>query len=90
MIVISLALKWQLGLLYLDDIFVFSKTADEQFKHLCTVLRLLHSARFTLTVKACKILQREDWLFGILNALGRLELASDTMNVIQDLNDEDQ
>lgn len=38
--VIFLSVKWKAALLYLDDIFVLSKTAKYLMAHLCQVLTL--------------------------------------------------
>lgn len=46
--VIPASVRWQLALLYSDEIFVLSKVHQECFEHLRHVLRVLYEARAIL------------------------------------------
>ena len=49
--IILSVIRWQICLVYLDDVIVFSRTHVEHAKHLDTVLSLLRSAGISLKLK---------------------------------------
>lgn len=51
--VILLPLRWQLPVVYLTNIIMFSRDADEHISLVPTVLSLLQKARVTLELKNC-------------------------------------
>ena len=52
--IILSGLRWQTGLIYLDDVIVFSKDTNEHVAHVGEVLTLLRSAGVSLKPKKCK------------------------------------
>ena len=64
-------LKWNICLLYLDDICIFSSTTDEHFQRLEAVLACLSKAGLTLKPNKCKFFQNElNFLGHLVNAKG--------------------
>ena len=51
--IILFGVRWLICLLYLDDVFVFSRTHEEHAEHLDTVLGMLRTAGISLTPKKC-------------------------------------
>ena len=51
--------RWQICLVYLDDVIVFSRTVEQHVKHLDTVLSLLRSAGMSMKLKKCAFFQRK-------------------------------
>lgn len=47
--------KWQIGLVYLDDIVILSKTADKHIEHVRKVLTLLNNASVTPNLRKCEL-----------------------------------
>ncbi|KFD60577.1 LOW QUALITY PROTEIN: hypothetical protein M514_27243 [Trichuris suis] len=52
-------LKWSTCLVYLDDIIVFSLTAEEHIEHLAQVLSRLQEAGFKVNSRKCKLFSKE-------------------------------
>ena len=52
-------LQWQICLCYLDDILVFSKTAEEHMDRLKTIFDRLRNAKLKLKPKKCHFFQRK-------------------------------
>ena len=52
-------LQWQNLLLYLDDVFIFSKDFESHLERLCKVSQRFRSARLKLQPKKCQLFQRE-------------------------------
>jgi hypothetical protein len=44
-------LTWKIGLVYLDDIIIFSETNEEHLEHMDTVLHRLYRAGFSLNLR---------------------------------------
>ena len=55
--IILSGVRWQICLVYLDDVIVFSRTHGEHAKRLDTVLSLLRSAGISLKLKKCSFFQ---------------------------------
>jgi len=52
-------LRWQMCLVYLDDVIVFSRTVQDRIRHLREVLLLLESAGVSLKPSKCHLFQQE-------------------------------
>ena len=52
--VILASVKWQFALVYLDDIIIYSKSIEEHYDHLQTVLGLVHKAGISLKIHKCQ------------------------------------
>ena len=52
-------LQWQNLLLYLDDVFLFSKDSEGHLEWLCEVYQRFRSARLKLQPKKCQLFQRD-------------------------------
>lgn len=90
MYVISSPCKWQVASLYLDDIIIISRTADQQVERVRTVLSLMHIAGTRLSLKKCRFVTEKFNLLGHLMRPGQLELASHTNRAIKDFNNLEQ
>lgn len=64
--------KWQTCLIYLDDVIVFSKTAEQHLDHLAEVLDLLAAAGVTLKATKCHFFQKEVEYLGHVVTPGRV------------------
>jgi len=51
--------KWQICFIHLDDAFVFSRSAEENFQHLYEVLKLPGKAEVTLKAALCHLFQED-------------------------------
>ena len=51
--VILSSVRWQFALVYLDDVIIFSRSVEEHFAHVRTVLSLLQKAGVTLRIDKC-------------------------------------
>jgi hypothetical protein len=47
--------KWQIALVYIDDIIIYSKTFDDHVKDIKTILGLVAKSGITLSLKKCHI-----------------------------------
>jgi hypothetical protein len=64
-------LQWEILLIYLDDVIIFSKTFAEHLKHLTLVFQRLIRANIRLKPEKCKLFQQEvQYLGHILNRNG--------------------
>ena len=63
-------------LVYLEDIIVFSNTAEEHIDHLREVLAVLKEAGFSLKLKKCKFFSKSVDYLGHVIRPGRLEVAT--------------
>ena len=67
--------RWRTCLVYLDDIIVFSNTAEEHVDHVREVLKVLKESGFSLKLKKCKFFAMSvDYLDHVIRP-GRLEVA---------------
>ena len=73
--IILSGVRWQICLLYLDDVIVFARTHGEHAKHLHTVLSLLQSAGISLKLKKCSFIQLKVHYLGHLISPDKLSVA---------------
>ena len=73
--IILSGVRWQICLVYLDDVIVFSRTHGEHAKHLDTVLSLLRSAGISFKLKKCSFFQPEVHYLGPVISPGKLGMA---------------
>lgn len=66
------AVKWQTCLIYVDDVIVFFKTAEQHLDKVAEVLDLLAAARVTLKSTKCHFFQKEVEYFGHMVTPGRV------------------
>lgn len=64
--------KWQICLVYLDDVIVFSKSAEDHLEHLETVLSLLKAHGVSLKANKCHLFQEEVDYLGHVIRPGRV------------------
>lgn len=62
--------KWQIPVVYLDDLIVYSSAKDENFDHLRTVLELLLDSHVSLKVKKGHFFQESEEFLGYLMGRG--------------------
>jgi len=67
-------LKWKICLVYLDDVIVFSKTAEEHIQHLDTVLTRLREAGVALNLEKCSLFKTEVEYLGHIVSPGMLRV----------------
>lgn len=72
--IILSGLKRQSCLFYLDDVIVFSKTAEDHVRHLDTILTRLHSAGVKLNLTKCSFFKKEVEYFGHMVCPGQLKV----------------
>jgi len=72
--VILSGLKWQMCLVYLDDVIVFSKTADDHVRSLDIILSRLRQAGVKLHLENCSFFKREVEYLGHLVCPGKLKV----------------
>ena len=64
-------LTWDICLVYVDDVIVFSRTLDEHMKRLDMVFQRIHEAKLKIKYQKCKFLQSEVRFLGfIINSNG--------------------
>ena len=73
--IILSGVRWQVCLVYLDDVIVFSKTYDEHVEHLDRVLTLLRDAGVSLKLAKCKFFQDRVEYLGHVISPGKLAVA---------------
>ncbi|MDW3502833.1 reverse transcriptase domain-containing protein, partial [Escherichia coli] len=61
-------------IVYLDDILIFSKTKEEHFRHLQSVLRKLQQNKLLINLKKCTFFQRELIYLGFVIAENELKM----------------
>jgi len=66
--------KWQICLVYLDDVIVFSGSPEEHLQHLDEVLTLLGKAGVTLKASKCHFSQEEVEYLGHVIRTGRVHV----------------
>jgi len=57
--IILSGLRWQTGLVYLEDVVLFSRTVEDHIRHLREVLLLLEKAGVSLKPSKCHLFQQE-------------------------------
>lgn len=76
------AVMWQFALVYLDHIFILSKTRKGQIHHTCEVRTFSNNANVTLKYEKCQILKETIDYFGHLVRPRRLEIELHVTNSI--------
>jgi len=69
-------LKWQVCLVYLDDVIAFSKTVEEHIQHLDTVLSRLREAGVALNLEKCSLFKTEVEYLGQVVSPGMLRVTN--------------
>lgn len=83
--VILASVKWRFALVYLDAIFIFSKTPEKHIDHVEEVLTLLQGAGVALNLKTCFFFTDFiNYLRHVLRRI-RLDIANHTAGAIQGL-----
>ena len=76
--IILSGVRWQICLVYLDDVIVFSRGMKEHIAHLDQVLTLLRAAGVSLKLKKCQFFQsRVDYLGHVISP-GKLSMATES------------
>ena len=75
--------RWRTCLVYLDDIIVFSNTAEEHVHHVREVLTILKEAGFSLKLKKCKFFAKSVDYLGHVIRPGRLEVATKNTEAVE-------
>ena len=78
--------KWQYALVYLDDIIVFSRTAEEHISHLDKVFTLLSEAGVTLKPSKCHLFSNEVEYLGHVVRPGRISVNEKNLKAIRRAN----
>eukprot|EP00253_Pinus_taeda_P016851 PITA_16851 len=69
-------------IVYLDDILIFSKTKEEHFRHLQSVLRKLQQNKLLINLKKCTYFQRELVYLGFIIAENELKMDPEKVTAI--------
>eukprot|EP00253_Pinus_taeda_P004138 PITA_04138 len=69
-------------IVYLDDILIFSKTREEHFRHLQSVLRKLQQNKMLINLKKCTFFQRELVYLGFVIAENELKMDPEKVTAI--------
>eukprot|EP00253_Pinus_taeda_P021142 PITA_21142 len=69
-------------IVYLDDILIFSKTKEEHFRHLQSVLRKLQQNKLLINLKKCTFFQREIIYLGFVIAENELKMDLEKVTAI--------
>lgn len=85
--VIQSSVKWQSALVYLDDIFVFSKNVNIRIARLRQVLIPPFNAGAALKLKKCSLFVEKTNYHGLVIPLGRMELLKVTSGAVRKLED---
>ena len=75
--------RWQYALVYLDDVIVYSKTLEEHFTHMRTILGMLKDAGVSLKLPKCHFFQSSVDYLGHVIRLGKLEVSSRTCEALR-------
>lgn len=82
--IILSGLKWQMCLVYLDDVIVFSKTAEDHVRHLDLVLTRLRKAGVTLNLEKCAFFKREVEYLGHIICPGQLKVHNKNTDALRE------
>jgi len=77
--------KWQICLVYLDDVIVFSRSPEEHLQHLDEVLTLLGKAGVTLKARKCHFFQEEVEYLGHVIRPGRVHVLGKNLRALRGL-----
>ena len=78
-------MKWQLALVYFDDIIVFSPSFEGHKSHLRTVLELFEAEDVILSLPKSKFFHTEVDYLGHVIKLGALEITPDMIRGVQEV-----
>ena len=73
------------GLVYLDDVIVFSKTFDQHLDHVAEVMTDLQEAGFSLNLKKCDFFKNKVDYLGHVVRPGKLAVAQKKIKAIEEL-----
>ena len=76
-------LQWQICLVYIDDIIIFSRSAEEHLQQLQTVLSRLQAAGLKLKPKKCKLFRRKVSFLGHLVSEAGIETDPEKVAAVQ-------
>jgi len=83
--IILSTVKWQYALVYLDDVIIYSRSAEEHMTHVATVLRMLMEAGVTLKLRKCSLFaDKVDYLGHVIRP-GKLEVSEHTTDAVRDV-----
>ena len=66
--------KWLTCLVYIDDVIIYSKSAEDHLRHVDEILTALEEAGVTLKITKCYFFQREVEYLGHIIKPGHLEV----------------
>ena len=75
--------RWKTCLVYLDDIIVFSQTAEEHIRHVEEVLTTLQDAGFSLKLRKCEFFAETVDYLGHVIRPGRLQVAQQKIEAVK-------
>ena len=81
--VILASVRWQVALVYLDDVIIFSKSYRAHLEHVATVLSLLKSAGVTLKLAKCHFFSQEVDYLGHVIFPGKLAVSTKTCEAVE-------
>ena len=81
--IILSGVRWQICVVYLDDVIVFSRTQEEHAAQLCTVLSLLRSAGISLKLKKCSFFQPKVHYLRHVISPGKLSVAEEAADAFK-------
>ena len=81
--IILSGLKWQLCLVYLDDVIIFSTSAEQQVKDVDVVLTRLREAGVTLNLEKCTWFSDEVEYLGHIVRPGQLHVHNKNVNALK-------
>jgi len=77
--------KWQICLVYLDDVIVFSLSPEEHLQHLDEVLTRLEKAGVTLKAAKCHFFPEEVEYLGLVIRPGRVHVLEKNLRALRGL-----
>lgn len=69
---------WQLAIVHIDDVIIFSRTPQQHLEHTKEVLRLMKEASMTIKLKKCPFFCESIAYLGHVIAPGKLQVARKT------------
>ena len=75
--IILSGVRWQVCLVYIDDVIVFSKDVESHFVHLDQIMTLLRDAGITLKLKKCEFFKDRVTYLGHVVSPGKLSVADE-------------
>ena len=81
--IILSGVRWQICLVYVDDVIVFSRTQEKHAENLGTVLSLLRRAGISLQLKKCSFFQPKVHYLGHVISPGKLSVAEEAADAFK-------